>query len=179
MRITDALYGEHGSLYMLMNAIEGRLAGAELAELQTSAALFEAAILAHAHFENDPFFAALDRVMPGGGPVTAMRAEHEEIEGELAKVATSRDAGAARRSTSKRRSPRPAATSTRRRSSSSRWPSSSSAPTSSKRWAPPGPRTAASPSRRRAGSPWRRAPRWQRWPLPPQCGALADRVAGV
>ena len=96
MRITDALYGEHGSLYTLMNAIEGRLAGAELAELQTSAALFEAAILAHAHFENDPFFAALDRVMPGGGPVTAMRAEHEEIEGELAKVATSRDAGAAR-----------------------------------------------------------------------------------
>ena len=87
MRITDALYGEHGSLYTLMNAIEGRLAGAELAELQTSAALFEAAILAHAHFENDPFFAALDRVMPGGGPVTAMRAEHEEIEGELAKVA--------------------------------------------------------------------------------------------
>ena len=86
MRITDALYGEHGSLYTLMNAIEGRLAGAELAELQTSAALFEAAILAHAHFENDPFFAALDRVMPGGGPVTAMRAEHEEIEGELAKV---------------------------------------------------------------------------------------------
>ena len=34
--------------------------------------------------------------MPGGGPVTAMRAEHEEIEGELAKVATSRDAGEAR-----------------------------------------------------------------------------------
>ncbi len=96
MRITDALYGEHGSLYTLMNAIEGRLAGAELAELQTSAVLFEAAILAHAHFENDPFFAALDRVMPGGGPVTAMRAEHEEIEGELAKVQTSRDAGAAR-----------------------------------------------------------------------------------
>ena len=89
MRITDALYGEHGSLYMLMNAIEARLAGADLAMLQTSAALFETAILAHAHFENDPFFAALDRVMPGGGPVTAMRAEHEEIEGELAKVATS------------------------------------------------------------------------------------------
>ncbi len=96
MRLTDALYGEHGSLYMLMKAIEGRLAGAGLAELQTSAALFEAAILAHAHFENDPFFAALDRVMPGGGPVSAMRAEHEEIEGELAKVATCRDAEAAR-----------------------------------------------------------------------------------
>ena len=96
MRITDALYGEHGSLYMLMNAIEGRAAGADLAALQGAAALFETAILAHAHFENDPFFAALDRVMPGGGPVTAMRAEHEEIEGELAKVATSRDAGAAR-----------------------------------------------------------------------------------
>ncbi len=96
MRITDALYGEHGSLYMLMNAIEGRLAGAELATLQTSAALFETAILAHAHFENDSFFAALDRVMPGGGPVAAMRAEHEEIEGELAKVATSREAGEAR-----------------------------------------------------------------------------------
>ena len=96
MRITDALYGEHGSLYMQMNAIEGRLAGADLAELQISSALFEAAIVAHAHFENDPFFASLDRVMPGGGPVTAMRAEHEEIEGELAKVASSRDAGAAR-----------------------------------------------------------------------------------
>lgn len=96
MRITDALYGEHGSLYMLMNAIEGRLAGADLATLQTAAALFEGAILAHARFENEPFFAALDRAMPGGGPVTAMRAEHEEIESELAKVATSRDAGEAR-----------------------------------------------------------------------------------
>ncbi len=96
MRITDALYGEHGSLYMQMNAIEGRLAGADLAELQISSALFEAAIVAHAHFENDPFFAALDRVMPGGGPVTAMRAEHEEIEGELAKVAASSDVGDAR-----------------------------------------------------------------------------------
>lgn len=96
MRITDALYGEHGSLYMLMNAIEARLADSDLATLRTSAALFGTAILAHAHFENDPFFAALDRVMPGGGPVTAMRAEHEEIEGELAKVATSRDADAAR-----------------------------------------------------------------------------------
>ena len=96
MRITDALYGEHGSLYMLMNAIEARLAAADLATLQNSAALFETAILAHAHFENDPFFAALDRVMPGGGPVTAMRAEHEEIEGELAKVAISRDAESAR-----------------------------------------------------------------------------------
>lgn len=96
MRITDALYGEHGSLYMMMNAVEGRLAGADLATLQAAAALFESAILAHAHFENDPFFAALDRVMPGGGPVAAMRAEHEEIEGELAAVATSRDAGEAR-----------------------------------------------------------------------------------
>ena len=96
MRITDALYGEHGSLYMMMNAIEGQLASADLATLRTSAALFEGAILAHAHFENDPFFAALDRVMPGGGPVTAMRAEHEEIEGELARVATSRDVAEAR-----------------------------------------------------------------------------------
>jgi len=96
MRITDALYGEHGSLYMLMNAIEGRLTGAELAALQSSAALFEATILAHAHFEDDPFFTALEQKMPGGGPVAAMRAEHEEIEGELAQVATSREASAAR-----------------------------------------------------------------------------------
>jgi hemerythrin-like domain-containing protein len=96
MRITDALYGEHGSLYMLMNAIEARMADADLAALKCSAALFEATILAHAHFENDPLFAALDRVMPGGGPVGAMRAEHEEIEGELARVAMCRDAGEAR-----------------------------------------------------------------------------------
>ena len=75
MRITDALYGEHGSLYMLMEAIEARLAESDLATLQSSAALFETAILAHAHFENDPFFTALDRVMPGGGPVAAMRAD--------------------------------------------------------------------------------------------------------
>lgn len=96
MRITDALYGEHGSLYMMMNAIEARLASADLAMLQISAALFETAILAHAHFENEPLFAALDRLMPAGGPVAAMRAEHGEIEGELARVATSRDAGEAR-----------------------------------------------------------------------------------
>ena len=44
MRITDALFGEHGSLYMIMNAIEGRLASADLATLQTAAALFEGAM---------------------------------------------------------------------------------------------------------------------------------------
>ena len=38
MRMTDALYGARGLLYTLMNAVEGRLAGVELAELQTSAA---------------------------------------------------------------------------------------------------------------------------------------------
>ena len=97
MQVTDALYGEHGSIYLLMKAIEARLPGADLATLQSSAALFEATIVAHASFEDDPLFGALERVMPGGGPVAVMRAEHESIERELSRVATSHDADEARR----------------------------------------------------------------------------------
>lgn len=96
MRITDALYGEHGALYLLMTAIEGTAPDSDLASLQTSARLFESAILAHAHLEDEALFAALEKKMPGGGPVTAMRAEHEEIESELAQVAKSREAKEAR-----------------------------------------------------------------------------------
>ncbi len=96
MRITDALYGEHGALYLLMTAVEGAATDSDLAFLQSSARLFESAILAHAHLEDDGLFAALEKKMPGGGPVTAMRAEHEEIEGELARVASTRQAPEAR-----------------------------------------------------------------------------------
>ncbi len=96
MRITDALYGEHGALYLLMTASESAATDSDLAALQSSARLFESVILAHAHLEDDGLFAALEEKMPGGGPVTAMRAEHQEIEGELAQVARSRGAQEAR-----------------------------------------------------------------------------------
>jgi len=96
MRITDALNGEHGALYLLMTAIEGAATDSDLTSLQGSARLFESVILAHAHLEDDGLFAALEKKMPGGGPVTAMRAEHEEIEGELARVASTRQAPEAR-----------------------------------------------------------------------------------
>lgn len=96
MRITDLLYGEHGAIYVLMDAVEEGAATADLARLQAAAKLFETTILAHARFEDEPLFAAIEGALPGGGPVAAMRAEHHEIESELARVAASRDLEEAR-----------------------------------------------------------------------------------
>jgi iron-sulfur cluster repair protein YtfE (RIC family) len=84
MKITDALRGEHGPLYALFLHCEESALKWELADLLLAGRCLEAALLAHAHVEDDILFAAVEQVMPPGGPTSEMRADHDEIDHELA-----------------------------------------------------------------------------------------------
>ena len=83
MRITDALRGEHGPLYALFLHCEESALKWELADMLLAGRCIEAALLSHARVEDELLFAAIERVMPPGGPASAMRAEHDEIDREL------------------------------------------------------------------------------------------------
>jgi len=83
MKITDAMRGEHGPLYALFLHCEESALKWELADLLLAGRCIEAALLSHARVEDDLLFTAIERVMPPGGPASAMRAEHDEIDQEL------------------------------------------------------------------------------------------------
>lgn len=77
MKITEALYGEHGVFYSLMDEI--RLLTeetADLAELRGAAKLFAGVLLSHAKLEDELLFPAIG----DGGPVAVMRLEHDQID---------------------------------------------------------------------------------------------------
>lgn len=91
MRLTQTLYGEHGAIYAMMDALESLGEKADLTTLLAAARLFERALLDHAAMEDEMLFARLEPMMPGGGPLRVMRFEHEEIERGLAEVGRSTD----------------------------------------------------------------------------------------
>jgi hemerythrin-like domain-containing protein len=84
--ITDALLGEHGVIYRLLEHLTSRpFASAEEARVQ--AAELAAGLVAHAHLEDDLLFVALERPLgPNGGPLAVMREEHAEVEGTLERL---------------------------------------------------------------------------------------------
>jgi iron-sulfur cluster repair protein YtfE (RIC family) len=96
MKITDALYGEHGTLYALFAHCERSASAWELADLLLAGRVLDSVLLSHAELENGLLFDALDARMPGDGPVTAMRAEHDEIDGYLAALREAEDEATAR-----------------------------------------------------------------------------------
>lgn len=96
MKITDALYGEHGPLYALLAHCESSAAQWELADLMLAGRAVEAALLSHAAVEDDLLFAALAARMPAGGPVEVMRSEHEAIDANLAALREAADEAPAR-----------------------------------------------------------------------------------
>ncbi len=97
MKITDALYGEHAALYALFDHCESSAAQWDLAGLIQAGRFLDAALLSHAEIEDELLFTTLDARMPGGGPVAAMRAEHEAIDGFLASLRDAEDEASARR----------------------------------------------------------------------------------
>jgi regulator of cell morphogenesis and NO signaling len=97
MKITDALYGEHGPLYALLAHCESSAPQWELADLMLAGRAVEAALLSHAEVEDDLLFRAVEAKMPPGGPAEVMRAEHEEIDATLAALRVAGDEAAARR----------------------------------------------------------------------------------
>jgi len=96
--ITDALRGEHGVLYRLLDHLDTRIAGVTAETARELGALLAAAVEAHAHVEDDLLFVELETVLgKTAGPLVVMRHEHAEIERDLAALASAADAEAARR----------------------------------------------------------------------------------
>jgi regulator of cell morphogenesis and NO signaling len=84
MKITDALKGEHGVFYAQFDHLERLVPSANLPIIQALGALLAAGLAPHAHIENEILFPALESQLGGeGGPLTAFREEHAEIEGTL------------------------------------------------------------------------------------------------
>jgi len=97
MKITDALYGEHGPLYALLAHCEISAPQWELADLLLAGRAVEAALLSHAEVEDELLFRAVEAKMPPGGPTDVLRGEHEEIDATLAALRATGDEAAARR----------------------------------------------------------------------------------
>lgn len=96
MKITDALYGEHGPLYALLAHCESSAPQWELADLMLAGRAVEAVLLSHAAVEDELLFVTVAERMLAGGPVTVMRAEHEAIDADLAALREATDEGPAR-----------------------------------------------------------------------------------
>ena len=84
--ITDALLGEHGVIYALLEQLTSRpFDSAE--EARAQAAELAAGLATHAHLEDELLFVALEVPLgPNGGPLAVMRAEHAEVEGTLERL---------------------------------------------------------------------------------------------
>jgi iron-sulfur cluster repair protein YtfE (RIC family) len=97
MKITDALYGEHGTLYALLAHCQSSAPQWELADLLLAGRAVEAALLTHAEVEDELLFRAVETKLPPGGPTDVMRAEHDEIDATLEALRATADEAAARR----------------------------------------------------------------------------------
>ena len=89
--ITDALLGEHGVIYTLLEHLTSRpFDSAEDARIQ--AAELAAGLATHARIEDDLLFVALEGPLgPDGGPLAVMRTEHAEVEATLERLAQVED----------------------------------------------------------------------------------------
>lgn len=90
--ITDALLGEHGVIYALLDHLTSQpFASAEEARLQ--AVELAAGLATHAQIEDELLFVAMEGPLgPNGGPLAVMREEHDEVEASLARLAEIDDA---------------------------------------------------------------------------------------
>jgi hemerythrin-like domain-containing protein len=79
MKITDALCGEHAVLYSLFNHLEQTLKN-NYQVAPALSAMVTAAVVSHAHLEDELLFAALEPHLGQMGPLQVMRMEHSEIE---------------------------------------------------------------------------------------------------
>lgn len=83
MKITDALYGEHGLFYAYMEFLDAALDGNGEPSLEGLRALvggLEQMVKSHAAIEENGLFVELEDKMGGMGPLEVMRAEHREID---------------------------------------------------------------------------------------------------
>lgn len=85
MKLTDGLLGEHALFYTLFDRTEALLdETSSLEQLTAAGTLLRAAVTSHALLEETLLLRTLTERGLSGGPVSIMRAEHEEI-AELAR----------------------------------------------------------------------------------------------
>ena len=93
--VTDALIGEHGVIYPLLDHLTSGSFAAE--EARALAAFLAAGLGTHARIEDELVFVPLERHLgPNGGPIAVMRAEHDEVEGTLERLTQVTDVDEAR-----------------------------------------------------------------------------------
>ncbi len=92
MKISDALLGEHGLFQALFDGMDAAAAGATSADqIRVATSLLATAVQTHAQIEEDILFPALERAGLTCGPLTIMRAEHQEIDELLSAIAVAND----------------------------------------------------------------------------------------
>jgi len=89
MKITDALRGEHGVLYVLFEDVRETINDNDNIDvIRKSIATLDRALLSHASIEDTILFPALDPHIGQMGPLDIMRAEHQSVD-ELLNAARS------------------------------------------------------------------------------------------
>ena len=95
MRITQALLGEHGAMYPLLELIERTASSADLQELKIRASCLRSAVGTHARIEDELLRPAIQAYLP---PAKTGPTDHEAIDAGLSRVLESVDAEEARQS---------------------------------------------------------------------------------
>jgi iron-sulfur cluster repair protein YtfE (RIC family) len=90
MRITDALLGEHGLLYVLFDQITEAMAN-ESKDLPALTRVLAGLLGSHAKLEEDHLFPALQPHIGDMGPLAVMQMEHRQIDELLESMASTTD----------------------------------------------------------------------------------------
>ena len=87
MKITDALLAEHGMFYALFDRLEELIDETDsVAALQMAMDLLAPVLVSHAKVEDELLFPRLESRPQGGGPLGAMRSEHQQIDALFAGI---------------------------------------------------------------------------------------------
>ena len=95
MKITDALRGEHGVLYVLFEDVRETInASDNIDVIGKSISTLDKALLSHAEIEDTILFPALEQHIGGMGPLEMMRAEHQGVDELVAAARVEQDVAA-------------------------------------------------------------------------------------
>lgn len=87
MNLVDALVGEHGTLVALFDRIEQELRDAQpVGEVREQAALLAAALVSHAHLEDELLFARMAEAGAAADLLQTMEDEHTAIAAHLVRA---------------------------------------------------------------------------------------------
>lgn len=84
MDVTDALLGEHGVFYLLIEQLDDALDRLEtLPELRAAIAPLAISLLAHARIEEDVIFGRLEKTIGLQGPLHCLQDDHNAMDQKL------------------------------------------------------------------------------------------------